>query len=198
MPKRGTSKAARRTRDRRRRSRGPKLALLGKRAFQGVAAAVGLAIGVTQLVDWLERRGDREPPLAARLEQFTMREDEALREFLRSTRVSAQTYAGEDRDQRGTGMSARLRARGPEPTSIDVRWTLIDAATGQPVQGARWSRIFASVYLVDPLDERVHCWVPPPPRRGRFFVLLTAQLPDGRVLASLRSTAFAAPGPLTQ
>ena len=192
MPRRGTSRARRRTRNRRRRSRGPDLALLGKRGFQGLAAAVALAIGLTQLVDWLEGRGDSESALVASLEDFNVREGQVLRNFLRLTQVSAQVYAGEDRDQRGTGMDARLRARGAERTSLHIRWTLIDAATGRRVPGNRWSRIFESVYLVDVLDERVFCWVPPPPRPGVYLVVLTVETPDGHVWERVRTRQFRA------
>ena len=152
---------------------------LAKRGFQGLVALVGLLIALTQLVDWLERRG--EPELSA---EFIAVTRDHLREVGRRPEPDV-TEA--ELDRRGLSMRMRIRARADPQRRLPVRWTVYDAATGRPHPGDQWSQIFAALQARrDERDSTVPCFIPLPAIE-RFFVLLSVETVEGRVVADKRT-----------
>jgi hypothetical protein len=163
---------------------------LVKRGFQGLVAIVGLLIALTQLVDWLERRG--APDLSAEFTALQLYETQLRREFIRELNRPPEPDEIDELDQLGVGMRMRIRARADPERRLPVRWTVYDAATGRPVPGARWSQIVA--YLRARREERettVPCFIPLPRKVDVFFVVLSVETEDGRVVAERRTKRIA-------
>jgi hypothetical protein len=159
---------------------------LVKRGFQGLVAVVGLLIALTQLVDWLERRG--APTLNAEFSALRLYDTQLRREFIRDLNRPPEPDEIDLLDQRGVGMKMRIRARADPERRLPVRWTVYDAATGRPVPGAQWSQIVA--YLRARREETettVPCFVPLPDQIDVFFVVLTVETEGGRVVAGKRT-----------
>jgi hypothetical protein len=158
---------------------------LAKRGFQGLVAVVGLLIALTQLVDWLERRG--APELSAEFAALEVVENQLRRDFLRDVGRRPEPDETDELDQRGLGMKMRIRARADPERTLPVRWTVYDAATGRPIPGAEWSRIVARLRARrDERESTVPCFVPLPRKIDVFFVVLTVETEDGRVVARKR------------
>jgi hypothetical protein len=193
MRKQGPSNARRRSRDSRRSAHGHDVERQVKRGFQALAAALGLLLVATQLVDWLEHRRGPDTAMAAQFDGLDVRKGESLRDFLQRTQTSAREYPEYELGQRGAGMLVRIRVRGYAGTTLVVRWTLYDRATDVRVPGSMWSQIVAQQRpRHDVHVEVVHCWVPPPAQSGRYYVRFTIEAVDGRIRAEANTVTIVA------
>jgi hypothetical protein len=188
MRKQGRSRARRRSRDPRGRSSGRVGQHHVRRAFEAVAAGLGLLLVATQLVDWLEGRGATKgvqiPGIAVSL-------DVAEQAYLRETGSAAPPSESEGPEEVGTGMTARIHVIGYAGATLAVRWTLYDATTGRRVPGPRWRQVFARRRPDrDIVDETARCWVPSPERAGIYYVVIEVLAEDGRILAARKTQTF--------
>jgi hypothetical protein len=167
---------------------------LAKRGFQGLVAVVGLLIALTQLVDWLESRG--KPVLSAEFAALQLSEIQLRREFLsQANRVPEPDETETELDQRGLGMEMRIRSRADPERTLLVRWAVYDAATGRPIPGPRWRRIVARLRArQDEQESTVPCFIPLP-EVAHFFVLLTVETVEGRVVTDTRTEPVSTAAP---
>jgi hypothetical protein len=169
---------------------------LAKRGFQGTVAVVGLLIALTQLVDWLERRGDPSPTLSAEFTAITLQQNQLLREFIRAQHRPPEPDERDALDQRGVAMRMRIRVQADPERTLLVRWTVYDPATNRPLPGPQWTEVVARVLARSDERERdVPCWIALPAKLERFYVRLTVETTDGRVLATERTRTLSTAAP---
>jgi hypothetical protein len=136
----------------------------------GVAgAAVGLVVGVMTLVDALSE--DR-PTLNGEIVALSARHDVSLREYVAETPAVGQDFTDAQLAVLGTVVSIRVRLQGYEDREIPLRWTMYDAAIGQPTGGERFTDRTGMVFKPRAADRvgRAKVWVPNPEEPGIYRI----------------------------
>jgi hypothetical protein len=155
-----------------------------KRLVQGfgvVASVVALLVGLTSLVDWLERRTDDPPPaprgqVDARLESVAVRDRAMpLGDYLSSTRQSTRGLNDLELAEPGLVFSVRVRLRGGLDEKFPLVWTLHGASSGIRLKGPIYNQPAAVTFSPRSHDDAREwpVWVPYPRRTGVFFLRAT-------------------------
>jgi hypothetical protein len=153
----------------------------GARVFAGIAALVGVLVGVTSLVDWLQEEVDDPPPrpppaVDARVTALTLRDTRLpLAEYLTSTGQSTKGLTRREANEPGYVFSVRVRLKGGIESDFPLLWTLHRAKTGERLKGVLYNQPASVTFR--PL-ARDHArtwpiWVPYPPRPGAYFLRVT-------------------------
>jgi hypothetical protein len=164
-----------------------------KRVFAGIAAAVAFLVGVTALIDWVEKRtGDTPPPkVDARITSAEMRRNVPLGDFLREEGQSRGSFDKNQLATRGNVVSVRVRMQGYKNERLPLRWSMYNADTETKLQGPKFNRLGTTFHPTGQDDAgRGRFWVGIPARDGTFFILLTLRDDEGEVRDEKRLAPF--------
>jgi hypothetical protein len=164
-------------RERRRRSRARPSRKWLQRGFAGLTAAVALAVGLTSLFDFVERKADTDEPPPSRIDArigdvrltTTM---EPYGRYLNDTNQSFRGLTSAERREPGLVLAARVALEGSQGDRFTLRTTVFDADRLRRVPGY----VFEQARLVPSGPSHATewpFWIPYPPRRGEYFVRAT-------------------------
>jgi hypothetical protein len=155
----------------------------------GACAALATIIGVlsssTSLFDWFKAKVNPVTPLPAKIDARMMRPtlldpSQPLGAYLSDTNQSIQGLDAYQLAERGYEFLLDIHLQGDQGQHIVLRWSLIDAVTGNPLPGPTYNQDAAELIAhVQDQERQWPIWVPSPPRRGRF-VLRTILLDNKR------------------
>jgi hypothetical protein len=153
---------------------------LAKRGFAGVAAVVGLLVGVTSLVDWVSGKLDSpDPPppqeIDARISSVELRTvREPYGDYLQMINESFPGLTEAELKEQGLVFAARVRLEGGQGKRFMLRLSLFDAKTQQRLRDPAYTLIAADF---EPASQN-HAtswpsWFPYPWQGGTYFLRAT-------------------------
>ena len=145
---------------------------IGGISAAALAALVVVAVNLTSIIDWVERRVDPPKPsvidtrlLDVRLKRTLV----PLAEYLRDTRQSLEGLSAAERREPGLVFTVRLRLEGVVGKEFPLLWTLADAEHGRPVPDELYRQEAATFEPAGVAHGRTWpIWVPYPPKPGRY------------------------------
>ena len=145
------------------------------RAFAALAGGVGFLVGVTSLIDFVDRQVESPPPaeIEARISDVhlnTVREPYGG--YLRSTNQSFPGLTQQERREPGLVFAAAVRFKGSQDEDFVLRASVFDAHSGRPVPGYSFNQSRFTPSGPNHAREWPF-WLPYPPRPGVFFVRAT-------------------------
>jgi hypothetical protein len=170
----------------------------GARVFASITALVGVLVGVTTLVDWLQKEVDDPPPrppaaVDARVSALTLRDTRLpLAEYLSSTGQSTKGLTRSEANEPGYVFSVRVRLKGGIEHDFPLLWTLHRAKTGERLKGALYNQP-ASVTFTPLARDHARTWpiwVPYPPDSGAYFLRVTLTDEKRQPVDERQSTPF--------
>jgi hypothetical protein len=155
----------------------------GKRLTAAIALAgtlVGLLAAATSLFDWFGGKVDPPaPPPPAEIDARVLRVDlrspsQRLVDYLRETNQSTAGLSKFQGAEPGYVFNVRVRLRGNQNNRLPLRWSIIDASTGQPLRDPLYTQTATVFEPGGPSHARTWpIWVPFPPRKGKFLLRAT-------------------------
>ena len=151
----------------------------------GLAAVIGLLLGITSLVDWLSGKlSQPHRPLPAEIDTridglklAAVRQP--LADYLQTSGQSTAGLTPPERREQGLVFDVRIRLKGSVHQKFRLRWMIYDRRSGRRLMGPTYNQTAA---IVTPKAQE-HAttwpiWVTYPPRRGRYR--LTVVLTNNR------------------
>jgi hypothetical protein len=186
MAARRRTKATKNARRGRRSKATDEKAWYERRSFQGLVAAIGLFVLVTQVGDWIAKRTDDPPParINAELSRVEVRKNMPLEDFLREMGEPTDRYSSARLQQLGNVVVVRASIQGFEGDTLPVRWSLYDAETETRLPAAQYNQTNKLRFRPRGPDQTGsgRLWVPLPGKDGSYFVRVTLEDERGRML----------------
>jgi hypothetical protein len=157
---------------------------ISTRRVTAALAAVGTLIGVlaaaTSLFDWFGGKVDPPaPPPPAEIDARVLGVDlrspsQRLVDYLRETNQSTAGLTKFEGAEPGYVFNVRVRLKGNQDARLPLRWSVIDANTGQPLRDPLYTQTATVFNPRGPDQARTWpFWVPYPPRKGKFLLRAT-------------------------
>jgi hypothetical protein len=157
---------------------------INTRRLTAALAAVGTLIGVlaaaTSLFDWFGGKVDPPPPpppaeIDARVLRVDLRStSQRLVDYLRETNQPTAGLSKFEGAEPGYVFNVRVRLQGNQDKRLPLRWSIIDASTGQPLRDPLYTQTATVFEPGGPSHARTWpIWVPFPSREGKFRVRAT-------------------------
>ena len=155
---------------------------LASKIVGGVAAVVGLLLGIISLVDWMSGKLDHPPPrppaeIDASIDGLKLASvRQPLADYLETTGQSTAGLTPFEGRQRGLVFDVHMRLKGSVHKKFGLRWLIVDRRSGSRLRGPTYNQTAAIVTPKAQEHARTWpIWVPYPPRRGsyRLTVILT-------------------------
>ncbi len=174
-------------------------------ALVAAGTVIGLLAGATSLFDWFGTKVDPPPPpppaeIDARVVRVELRSpSERLVDYLRETNQSTAGLSKLQGAERGYVFNARVRLQGKPGRQLPLRWSMIDASTGESLRDPLYTQTATIFKPSGPSHARTWpFWVPYPPRKGTYRVRATLVDEKRQPLDEAESEPFTlarAPGP---
>lgn len=174
--------------------------LPSRKSILGAVAALATVIGVlsssTSLFDWLTAKVDPSTPLPAKIvaqiaPPTLLASSQPLGAYLSDTNQSSQGLDSFQLSEPGYEFLLDIHLQGDQGQHIILRWSLIDAATGNALPRPTYDQDAAElVAQVQDQERQWPIWVPSPPRRGRFVLRTILLDTNRRPLAEADSKPF--------
>jgi hypothetical protein len=162
------------------------------------ATVIGVLAAATAVFDWFGEKVDPPPPpppaeIDARVLRVYMRSpSERLVDYLRETNQSTAGLSKFEGAERGYVFNVRVRLQGNQDSRLPLRWSIIDANTGEPLRDPIYNQTATVFQPRGPDHARTWpFWVPYPPRKGRFFLRTTLLDEKRQPLDEAESKPFA-------
>lgn len=162
-----------------------------KQVFGGVAAAVGLLVGVAALVDWIGGRID-DPGGSA---SFTAAElqlpNDRLRDFVIHTNQPLSNYSPEELREVGMRFRVGVQIQGMKGQELLLAWRM-HTAEGRPLSNDAFDQdqSYAIEAKNDNQSRTFPVWVPTPFRSGDYIIRFTLIDSDGEPVAESQAVPF--------
>jgi hypothetical protein len=161
-----------------------------RKQLLGALAAVATIIGVfssgTALFDWFGSKVNPVTPPPAKIDArltppTLLSTHKPLGEYLRETNQSTTGLSDSELAEQGFVFLIGIHLQGNLGRNVFLNWSIVDNATGNPLQDPIYNQTTARFRPRGPDQSREWpIWVPSPPRRGKFE--LRATLIDERHL----------------
>jgi TIR domain-containing protein len=160
----------------------------------GVVVIALLGLGYALLTGGSQNPPPSPPPanVDARVVRVELRSpSERLGDYLRETKQSTAGLSKFQGAERGYVFNARVRLQGKPGRQLPLRWSMIDASTGNPLRDPLYTQTATIFKPSGPNHARTWpFWVPYPPRKGRYRVRATLIDEKRRPLDEAESEPF--------
>lgn len=168
------------------------------------ATTIGILSSSTSLFDWFKGKVIPSTPPPAKIDAslttpMLLSASKPLGDYLSDTNQPTDGLDAFQLAERGYEFLVGIHLQGNQGQRIILRWSLVDAASGNPLSGPTYNQDAAALRArVQDQERQWPLWTPSPPTRGRFLLRVTLLDDKRRPLAEAESAPFTlrkAPGP---
>jgi hypothetical protein len=168
-----------------------------------LATLITVLSGGTALFDWFGKTVHPVTPPPAKIDARVSRpvlqnKHESLGDYARDINAPTTGLTNYQLAEQGFVFLIRIHLQGNQGRRVLLRWSIIDNATGSPLQDPIYNQDQAFQPRGPDQERQWPIWVPSPPRRGTFILRATLIDDSGHPLDQADSKPFTvakAPGP---